>query len=329
MRTAVAAALVSLPDQELTALIGNGTPMGSGTGGTVTCVTIAGHQVVAKRIPLTEPELDRTTADLFSLPEACHYGIGAVPSPGFGAWRELAAHKMTTRHVLTGRSRSFPLLHHARVLPLPAPAEQPDVERVVAYWGPAVRARMEALAAAPASLVLFLEHVLHTLHDWLRVQLRTARADEVCAWLDRELTVLSAALAGTGLIHFDTHFHNLLTDGRRLCLTDHGLALSPDFTLDPRERAFYTAHRAYDTAYTRGYLTRWLVTEFLGPADRLARLHAYARGTRPEGMPRGAAELVGKYAQVGAVMEEFEIALREEGSSARFPAEAVRGLGVV
>ncbi|MHC5904971.1 protein kinase family protein [Streptomyces sp. S6] len=319
----VSAALARLDDAEVTALLDAGERLATGVGGSTARVEVAGRPVFVKRLPLADAELRRSTADVFGLPPACHYGIGAVPSPGFGAWRELEVYETTTRWALSGRFPGFPLLHHARVLPVPAPVDSPDLARAVAYRGPALGARIEAMRTSSASLTLFLEHFPTTLHDWLRAQVHGPRPDEACALVDRQLTALTAFLATTGLVHFDTHFRNILTDGRRLHLTDHGLALSPGFVLSPAERAFHTAHRAYDGAYTRAYLARWLVTEFHGPADRLARLHAYARGERPEGMPDGAAAVVRRHAAVGAVMDAFESRLGQD-PSAVFPAETVR-----
>ncbi|QNP75596.1 protein kinase family protein [Streptomyces roseirectus] len=323
----MSAALARLDDAGLTALLDTGTPLGTGVGGATARVEVAGHPVFVKRLPLADAERHRSTADVFGLPPACHYGIGAVPSPGFGAWRELEVYETTTRWAVSGRFPGFPLLRHARVLPA-TPADRSDAyaERAGAYWGPAVRARVEARATATANLLLFLEYVPQTLHDWLRAQVHGPRPDEACALVDRQLTALTDFLGTTGLVHFDTHFRNVLTDGRRLYLTDHGLALSTGFDLTPRERAFHAAHRTYDDAYTRAYLARWLVTEFHGGgADRLARLRAYADGARPEGMPDAVAGLVRRHAAVAAVMEEFESRLGQD-SSAVFPAEAVHRL---
>jgi hypothetical protein len=64
---------------------------------------VAGTPVFVRRVPLTDlerrPENVRSTANLFALPVFCQYGLGG---PGFGAWRELAVHTMTTNWVLTG-----------------------------------------------------------------------------------------------------------------------------------------------------------------------------------------------------------------------------------
>lgn len=236
---AVAAALNDCGERELGRLVESATPIGTGIGGAVSRLEVAGTPVFVKRVPLTElellPEHRGSTADLFALPAFCHYGIGG---PGFGAWRELAVHRRTTDWVLAGQHEGFPLLHHARVLPgpvQPLPEELADIERAVAYWdGRAeVRHRIEALARASASVVLFLEYLPQTLHSWLGRQLRAGEraADRACVMVERELTATAAFLRARGLLHFDAHFANILTDGRRLYFADYGLALADDFEL--------------------------------------------------------------------------------------------------
>ncbi|MGW7421468.1 protein kinase family protein [Streptomyces sp. NPDC054813] len=271
--TDIATSLALLSDAELAALVAAGEPLGTGIGGRAVRITVEGRPVFVKRIPLTDREQDprhaRSTANLFGLPPYCHYGIGAIGGPGFGAWRELAAHVATTNWVLAGRSSGFPLLHHGRVLPdapAPLPGELADIERAVAYWGGSrgVRDRIEGLRDASASLTLFLEHFPYTLHDWLDAELRTDRADSACASTARGLAELTAVLASGRLLHLDAHFRNILTDGRQLYLTDFGLSLSPRFRLAPEEQDFLDRHRHYDLAYTTYYLVIWLVTALYG-----------------------------------------------------------------
>lgn len=64
---------------------------------------------VVKRIPLTDrkrqPDTVGSTANLFGLPAARHYGVG---SPGFGAWRELDVTLTTSNWALSGQSERFP-----------------------------------------------------------------------------------------------------------------------------------------------------------------------------------------------------------------------------
>ncbi|MFF9059546.1 protein kinase family protein [Streptomyces sp. NPDC014882] len=331
----LAGALGRLDDRELAALVATGVPLGTGVGGEVLRVDVEGRPVFVKRVRMTETELApgnaRSTANLFGLPPFCHYGVGDVPSPGTGAWRELAVHTMTTGWVRSGRLPNFPLTHHWRVLPAaPQPLHEglADVDRAAAHWGggPALRARIEALRSAPARLTLFLEHLPTPLHDWLGARLRTDGADAACALVERELTALTGFLREQRLTHFDVHFHNVLTDGRRLYLTDHGLALSARFRLTARERAFLDRHRDYDRHYATTYLVKWLATDLYGHRgeERAAFVRACAEGLRPTGIPDGAAALLVRHARVAEVMTGFERRLREEGRSAPYPAEALR-----
>ncbi|MFD3587804.1 protein kinase family protein [Streptomyces sp. NPDC058683] len=330
--TDVATSLALLSDVELTGLVAAGEPLGTGIGGRAVRITMDGRPVFVKRIPLTDRERDprhaRSTANVFGLPPYCHYGIGAIGGPGFGAWRELAAHVATTNWVLAGRFPGFPLLHHGRVLPetpAPLPVELADVERAVAYWGGSagVRDRIEGLRDASASLTLFLEHFPYTLHDWLDAELRTDRADSACNSTAKGLEELTAFLASGRLLHLDAHFRNILTDGRRLYLTDFGLSLSPRFRLTPQEQDFLDRHRHYDRAYTTYYLVIWLVTALYGyrGEERAEFVRACAGGRWPEGIPRAAAELLVRHAPVAVTMEVFCRRLERESRLTPFPYE--------
>ncbi|MGA4844917.1 hypothetical protein ACOBQB_00960 [Streptomyces sp. G5(2025)] len=52
-----------------------------------------------------------------------------------------------------------------------------------------------------------------------------------------------------GLLHFDAHFENILTDGRQLFFADYGLAISSRFELAQGEADFFDQHRTYDQCY--------------------------------------------------------------------------------
>ncbi|MEW1776948.1 protein kinase family protein [Streptomyces sp. NPDC086777] len=328
--TGIATSLALLGDAELAELVAAGAPLGAGIGGRAVRLTVDGRPVFVKRIPLTdrerEPRHARSTENLFGLPSYCHYGIGAIGAPGFGAWRELAVHEVTTDWVLAGRFPGFPLLHHWRVLPeppAPLPGELADVEGAVAYWGGSagVRERIEALRDASASLTLFLEHLPHTLHDWLDAELRTDRADSACVFAAQGLEELTAFLSGSRLLHLDAHFRNILTDGSRLYLTDFGLSLGSGFRLDPDEAGFFRRHRHYDRAYAAYCLVFWLVTALYGyrGEERAEFVRACAGGTRPEGVPRAAAELLVRHAPLAAGMEVFCRRLERESRLTPFP----------
>ncbi|MCX4744310.1 protein kinase family protein [Kitasatospora sp. NBC_01287] len=336
---AVATALTGLTDRELLDLLAAARPLGAGIGGAVSLLEVAGSSVFVKQVPLTATELlprhARSTANLFALPAFCHYGIGG---PGFGAWRELAAHELTTGWVRAGEHEGFPLLHHARALPSPRrplPAELADADAAVAYWGgrPEVRRRIEELADSAASLVLFLEYLPQTLHSWLGERLRAgeAAAGRACAMVERELTATTAFLHARGLLHFDAHFENILTDGRRLYFADFGLAVADSFELAPAEAAFLDHHRGYDHCYALTHLVRWLVTELhhRSGSECDAIVHAYAAGRAPSAPPGGhlptaATALLRRHAPLAAVMAEFYRDLQRESRETPFPVARLR-----
>ncbi|MFG2129380.1 protein kinase family protein [Streptomyces sp. NPDC048751] len=330
----IATSLALLSDAELAELLATGVPVGTGIGGRVLHVEVDGRRVFVKRVRLTDaerlPDHARSTANLFDMPSFCHYGIG---SPGFGAWRELAVHTMTTHWVLAGDFAGFPLTHHWRVLPdepRPLPDELADVDRVVAYWGGAARTRerIEGLGTATASLTLFLEHVPYTLHDWLDARIRTEDADTACALVEHGLAEATDFLRARGLLHFDVHFRNILTDGRRLYLADYGLALSSRFRLTPAERAFLDRHRDYDRAYSTSFFVTWLLVALHGydRDTREACIRACADGARPEGIPAAVADVIARHAPVAAVMNDFLRRFEKESRQTPFPYDELRAL---
>ncbi|MGW2642710.1 protein kinase family protein [Streptomyces sp. NPDC001348] len=328
--TRIATSLDLLSDLELAELVAAGTPLGTGIGGSAVRITVEGSDAFVKRVPLTDlerrPGHVRSTANLFGLPPQLHYGIGAVGSPGFGAWRELALHTMTTNWVLAGHFPGFPMLHHWRVLPdtaPPLPDELAAPARVVAYWGggEGIADRVAALRTASASLTLFQEHIPHTLHDWLDARLRTESADAACTMTAAGLAELTDFLHERRLLHLDAHFRNILTDGRRLYLTDYGLSLSSRFQLAEDERGFFDRHRDYDRAYTTYYLVIWLVTALYGYGreQREAYIRACAEGERPEGIPRAAAALIERHAPLAVTMGDFCRRLERVSRGAHYP----------
>jgi hypothetical protein len=315
--------LALLSDHQIGQLVDAAQAIGSGVGGTSALLDIASTSVFVKRMPLTDLERDpgnvMSTANLFGLPTFCHYGVVLLPAGGFGAWRELAANTMTTNWVLTGQSEAFPLMYHWRVLPGAAPLadEIADIERVVAYWdgSTAVRRRLHALAQASASLVLFLEYIPQNLHAWLTRQL-AAGPDAVtaaCAMVQRRLQADIAFMNAQGLLHFDAHFRNILTDGHRLYLADLGLATSPRFDLSTDERDFLALNASHDAGYAVRELLNWIVANVVGipapdtggPVERYDYIRRCAAGTPPVGAPGPAAELISRYAPVAAIMNDF------------------------
>src|SRR5690349_14217443 len=98
--------LACLSDKLLRELLDDSTHVYSGIGGKAVVLNLAGTQIFVKKVPLTDlerqPENVMSTANLFGLPLSCQYGVFSVPTPGFGVWRELASHVMTSNWVISG-----------------------------------------------------------------------------------------------------------------------------------------------------------------------------------------------------------------------------------
>jgi hypothetical protein len=200
-----------------------------------------------KRIPVTALEYAHafSTANLYELPMAYHYGVG---SAGFGAFRELAAHVTTTGWVLEGRSPGFPLLYSHRLSPRiggPAPDRAAsDLAGYLSTWGddPGITRYLRDRAAAEHELVLFLEHVPASALDW------SSRGSPGAGAFISELREIVDLLGERRIVHFDLGPPNILVDAGAPLLTDFGLWLDPDFDLSVDEAAFLRRHRDYDLA---------------------------------------------------------------------------------
>lgn len=331
----VFSSLMLLSDRELGWLVDDASSAGSGIGGSSAVADVAGVPVFVKRVPLTDlerrPGSVMSTANLFGLPVFCQYGVG---SPGFGAWRELAANAMTTSWVLAGRTAAFPLMYHWRVLPGAAALadELADVDGAVAYWGgsPAVRERISALAGASASVVLFLEYIPQVLGAWLAGQLGSGQeaVASACTMVERSLRAGLGFMNANGLLHFDAHFGNILTDGQQLYFADLGLATSPRFSLSAAEAEFTGRHRGHDVCYALAQLVNWLVSNVCGvavpaaggPVERNEFIRRCAAGAEVADAPAAAAEVIRRYAPAAVVMNDFYWDLFGSSRATPYPA---------
>ncbi|MGW7291288.1 protein kinase family protein [Streptomyces xiamenensis] len=336
---AVATSLALHSDRSLHELVEAAPSVGSGIGGRTALLEIDGTPVFVKQLPLTDlerrPENVRSTANPYGVPSFCQYGVGSIGGPGVGAWRELAVHTMTTNWVIAGDHEGFPLMHHWRVLPTagrPLPDELADVERAVAYWGgrPEVRRRIEGIQQSTAGLTLFLEYIPQNLHEWLgdRVRAGGEAAERACVAVDDELRAGVSFMNARGLVHFDAHFQNILTDGHRLYFADYGLALSSRFELSRDEADLPARHESYDRAYTATYLVYWLITALYGAGygwdERYALVRACAEGERLTGIPEAAASIITRHAPLAPVMWDFIRTFQQESRETRYPGEAIR-----
>jgi hypothetical protein len=228
-------------DQLLTLFNDTEPSMGWGINHTI---SIGDSAVFVKRVPITDVEYHNllSTKNLYDLPTYYNYGIG---SAGFGVFRELIAHLKTTHWVLDGAIDTFPLMYHYRIMPFSGwrvDVNMAQHQKYVEYWGDNANIGNYVLGRTKANyeLVLFLEYVPYVLATWL--QEHQGKCQQPLADLFKTVDFLREQ----GVIHFDVHFDNVLTDGDRVYLTDFGLVLDRSFSLTKQEEDFFDQHIFYD-----------------------------------------------------------------------------------
>ncbi len=237
--------IAQLDNAQLCSLFDHSASNQSSTGwGMNHAIVLGQSKVFVKRVPITNIEFDNlfSTRNFYDLPTYCNYGFG---STGFGVFRELVTHIKTTNWVLEGAIATFPLMYHYRIIPLYGLHEDVDRERLkayVEYWGNSENVGKYVLDRANANyeLVLFLEYIPHVLETWLWENPNKLQQtlDDVRSTID--------FLRTKGIIHFDPHFRNILTDGEQTYLTDFGLALDKSFALTKDEESFFEQNKFYD-----------------------------------------------------------------------------------
>lgn len=207
-------------------------------------IEVERSKVFVKRIPVTDLEYANlfSTRNLYDLPLYYNYGVG---SAGLGSFREIVTHIKTTNWVLTGAIETFPLLYHYRIVPAIDKQANMNMEqhkRYIEYWNnnAAIDRYIVDRTNAKHEALLCLEHFPHTLEAWLLKN--PAKFPQM---IDEMQTTI-AFLRKNGIIHFDTHLHNILTDGERPYLTDFGLTLDKSFVLSEAEKLFFTQNKYYD-----------------------------------------------------------------------------------
>ena len=339
------AALAACDDDGLRALVFASAPTWRASGASHVA-SMNGETVFVKRVPLTDAELAHplSTRNLFRLPGYYSYGVG---SEGFGVFRELATHEKTTRWVLGDATPGFPLLYHHRVMPrLEQPPPFPiPLDDYVAYWNSSktvaryIRARQEATH----EVWFVVEFVPHTLFDWITDN--QERTDDVIVALCRTVTFLRRH----GIVHFDAHFGNVLTDGDEFYLADFGLALDGTFELTATERRFLDRHEHYDYGTVLWCLGTVIRTMFrsLPPAAReevardlgletstddreiLVALIDNAENLRRTGALRlepAFVEALHRYREVIVFMDRFFYGMRGKRKNVRYDDEALERL---
>lgn len=242
----IADTLLSLSDQTITQLLEEGKV--SEGWGTNHVIDVDGTKIFAKKIPVTQLELEHWNGfdNPYNLPN--FYNFGFI-SAGLGAFRELHAHIKTTQRMRAGHPKTAPLLYHHRLIPCTGPKKILDEQEhraAVTSWNSDqnIDTFLRARHDAPTELVLFLEWFPHCLgySDWFSTH--THRVWDIAAQGFKAL----AELRKSDLLQFDGNFHNVITDGEKFFMCDFGLVLPKAACQREGELAFYEANQFYPEA---------------------------------------------------------------------------------
>ena len=319
----ISSSLACMSNKQLEQMLADGKAMHTGIGGTSLQIKIDNTAVFVKKVPLTDlellPENYMSTANIFNLPMCYQYGIG---SAGFGAWRELAAHVMTTNWVITGQCPNFPIMYHWRILPHEPFKLNIDawgtIKKYYHYWenSNSIRKRVESLNKASAHIALFLEYIPQNLYEWLPGQIAQGRetSELAISFVDKNLKTTNTYMNTNGLMHFDAHFENILTDGNLLYFSDFGLALSRDFELTQTETKFLNRHQCYDESYANLNLLRAIFQK-----DSWDIRLSECSIDQDDALTPKIVSKIKQYMPVALLMDEFLEKLRKENKSTPFP----------
>ncbi len=335
--------LALLSNKKLSDLLAKAPTVHSGIGGTAIEIELDEIKIFAKKIPLTDLELQpenfMSTANIFNLPLYFQYGVG---SGGFSAWRDLAMHVMCSNWVLINECSSFPLMYHWRILSAPKPGKMSEIElndfdKHIKYWNDSdtIRDRLGAKFYASSYIVIFLEYFSHNLYNWLGGQLKDSNnvADMAVSMVDNRLKEITTFLNSRGVMHFDAHFWNILTDGNDLYFSDFGLTLCSQFELSSAEIKFLSDHRNYDICSTVTNFVHRIITGIYGELDDepgehreeyfAKTLREYLDG-RLNTLPPTIDQIIKRYGAIALVMDKFYRELRHVSKTTIYPATELR-----
>lgn len=320
--------LENLSDEEISILLKNGIFQHSGWGKSVK-LEIDEIPIFVKKLPLNDLEgMDvnlHSTKNLFELPLYYQYGVG---SGGFNLWREVHAHIMTTKWVLNNETQNIPLMYHWRIIHETDEKDPFDEEKwndYVKYWGnsSAIGERVKANYNASSYVALFIEYFPENINNWLIKQKESSNFDQSIEMVEHNLKETIAFLNSKGMLHFDAHFRNILTDGERIYLSDFGLATSSQFDLSEEELQFFYHHENYDRCYIVTTLTHWLLKNLFPKESYDQILSDFALGITPQNLPENVSpyiySIIKRNAPLTQKMGHFFKILREENKESVYP----------
>jgi serine/threonine protein kinase len=323
--------LASLDDDTIANLIAEVTTKRSGFGGRTARLQVFDMEVFCKMVPLTDLEVGAgvhgSTENVFCLPTYYQYGIGSV---GFGAWRELAAHVITTDWVVQGLHEQFPLLHHWRVLRC---AEGNVIDKeAYEYLSHAaaideddavIRRRLDAIGQSKEMIVLITEYFPQTASKWLIEKLNSdlSSAHSAVKFIQQSGRAAISFMQSKNFVHFDTLLDNILTDGCSLYFSDFGLAVHESYALTSDEKHFAARHHAYDAARFASSLVHTICRALPGGEGWLQKLQSIR--LHANGFPAQTISALEALAPTASYMAQFSRTLMTTNRKAGFSPPSV------
>jgi hypothetical protein len=302
-------------------LLADGKQMHKGIGGQSLLIEIDGIQVFVKKIPITNLELQdkhhMNTANIFKLPMCYQYGIG---SAGFGAWREVSAHIMTTSWVVTNKCCNFPIMYHYRILKdankkTISDEEQLSIDKDTAFWenNENIHSRLHDSILANHYIYLFMEFIPNHLYQWLNEQLvhDDKKALAAIKLVESQMKRTNEFMRSKNFLHMDAHFENILTDGENIYYSDFGLALSNRFNLSKEEIQFMYDNISYDEASSSINLLHTIITAFFGKEATVEDYYQNKLHPLPEKIDK----VIKKHMPIALIMGQFYPAIQKDKST--------------
>ena len=246
---------------------------------------------------------------------------------------------MTTNWVLSDECPNFPMMYSWRICPVNEvrtmhDADVKKLKETVENWNNSkeILKRLQAINASSRDLVVFLEYIPDVLWRWLHLEFAKDNEciDYAMNMSERDIHLINDFLKTKGFVHFDAHFGNYITDGKRLYLTDFGLALSEKFDLSVAERNLLERRKDYDRCQSLTNLVNWLVVKLYEEEDAndvMSRIHEiipkllqdYDGGRVVKYMTPSVANILRKYKDIAFVWYDFFIKMKMSDKNAIYP----------
>lgn len=200
-----------------------------------------------------------------------------------------------------------------------------NLDQYCQYWenSEAIRHRVKSIVDSKSHITLFLEYVPKNLDTWLDEAFKKGQeaSDATIKLVEKDLILTNQFMNNHGLIHFDAHFQNILTDGHLLYFSDFGLALSTQFDLDNNERNFITKHHNYDKACAAVNLLHCITTTHYSKDEWAKKINYIIEND--DTYSNYQRSIVKKYASIALTMDNFFQKLQKESKKTIYPSEQI------